>query len=183
MGELEILHELVQQFEKFQLPYLLTGGYAVTYYGVPRATNDIDFLIEITAESKKALLNILDNLSSAYIFDKQFVAQSGDKITEFNVVHGETGIKIDFWITPRPDFKREFEKRREVKIGSSLVLVVAPEDLILTKLRWCKEIFSERHFTDCQGIFQIQKGKLDIAYLKKEARKLEVLNLLEEVAL
>ncbi len=53
MGEIEILQKLNRFFKWFHIPYLLTGGFAVTYYGEPRATNDIDFLIEITDRNKQ----------------------------------------------------------------------------------------------------------------------------------
>lgn len=35
---------------------------------------------------------------------------------------------------------------------------------MLTKLVWCKEVWSDRHFRDCIGMWQIQKGKLDKVY-------------------
>src|SRR3989338_1336843 len=54
----------------------------------------------------------------------------------------------------------------------------ATEDLILTKLLWCKKFRSERHLRDCAGIWQIQKDKIDINYLSHWAEKLAVKNLL-----
>ncbi len=182
MGEIEILHQLIDLFEKYRVPYLLTGGYAVTYYGEPRATNDIDFLIETTKENKKALFTILNSLGPEYISDKSSINVSKNQRTEFNIVHQDTGIKIDFWITPNRNFEKEYSRRQIKKIAGKLVSFTSPEDLILTKLFWCKQVFSERHFRDCIGIWQVQKEHLNQIYLKKEAKKRGILNLLADIS-
>lgn len=181
MGELEILRELIQLFEKFHLPYLLTGGFAVTYYGEPRSTNDIDFLVEVTKNSKRALLQALESLGPEYIIDRRSIASLGDQRTEFNVIHGDTGIKIDFWVLPQEEFNHQYRRRQVKKIAEKQVSLTSPEDLLLTKLSWCKGVFSERHFTDCVGIWQVQKGRLDEKFLMTQAKKLGVILLLNEV--
>ncbi len=182
MGELEILQKLAQLLKTFHVPYLLTGGYAVTYYGEPRATNDIDFLIEITKENKKALSQILRSLGSGYIFDKNSINSIADQRTEFNAVHEETGIKIDFWIIPHPDFAVQYKRRMTKKISGEFISLTSPEDLILTKLSRCKQIFSERHFRDCVGIWHLQGDKLDKNYLKTEAIKRNIMDLLVDIS-
>lgn len=181
MGELEILQTLIGLFNKFHLSYLLTGGYAATYYGEPRATNDIDFVVEITEENKKKLAVILKHLSPNYIFDKSILSSISDRRTEFNLVHEATGIKIDFWVVPKVDFAREYKRRQLKKIGGLKVSLTSAEDLMLKKLSWCKEVFSERHFRDCLGIWNVQKPKLDFTYLKSEAKKRRIENLLTQV--
>lgn len=39
--------------------YLLIGGYAVGYHGYPRATNDIDFWIEISPENISKIIAVI----------------------------------------------------------------------------------------------------------------------------
>lgn len=182
MGEIEILHQLVDLFETYRVPYLLTGGYAVTYYGEPRATNDIDFLIETTKENKKAIFTILGRLGPEYIYDKSSLNISKKQRTEFNIVHENTGIKIDFWITPNRDFNNQYTRRQIKKIAGKLVSLTSAEDLIITKLFWCKQVFSERHFRDCVGIWRVQKEHLDQTYLRKEAEKRRILDLLTDIS-
>jgi hypothetical protein len=43
--------EFLQLLNDHHVEYLLVGGYAVAYYGYPRATGDIAFLFEL--ETKK----------------------------------------------------------------------------------------------------------------------------------
>jgi len=51
----------------------------------------------------------------------------------------------------------------------------------LKKLSLCKEVWSERHFRDCVGMWKVQKGKLDEKYLFAQAKKLGIEKLLKEV--
>ena len=39
------MRDLVRLFEKHGVQYLLVGGFAVSHYGYPRLTRDIDFLV------------------------------------------------------------------------------------------------------------------------------------------
>ena len=182
MGELEILDHLTRLFRRYQLRYLLTGGYAVTYYGEPRATNDVDFLVEITATSKPLLRDLIREMGPDYIYDITAVDELSDQTAEFNVVHGKTGIKIDFWVIPRIEFGYRYKRKRKVSIGGEKVTLISAEDLILNKLFWIRQVFSERHFRDCVGIWRVQGDLLDKKYLRSEAAKRGILDLLNEIS-
>ena len=58
--------ELPKDFKEFlsllgvhRVEYLLIGGYAVGYYGYPRATNDLDIWISATAENASRIVTSL----------------------------------------------------------------------------------------------------------------------------
>jgi hypothetical protein len=60
-------------------------------------------------------------------------------------------------------------------------VVFAPEDVILSKLRWYRpggEV-SERHWNEGLGMITVQRYKLDFPYLEEWARYLKVDDLLE----
>lgn len=176
-----MLLAVVTLLQKNSLPYLLTGSFAASFYGYPRATHDIDILVEIDLESLKKLAHALSTLGAAYVFSKRdFTESEGPKMV--NVYHKTTGTKIDFWVTDTEKFAGEFRRKRRSRLGGANINLVSPEDLILTKLLWCKEIRSERHLLDCAGIWRVQKGKLDEHYLRRRARELSVLDLLREIS-
>ena len=37
--------ELLKLFEDFQVEYVIVGGYALAFHGVPRYTGDLDLLV------------------------------------------------------------------------------------------------------------------------------------------
>lgn len=181
-GQRDLLIFFAELFYRYKIHYLLTGSFAVSYYGFPRATHDIDFVLELSNVSKKKLLQAL-----GFIDIKQFMLDinafqqnpTPDLLTLF---HFETGTKIDLWIKNAKEFNENWQRRQEIKIEKQVVFLVSPEDLILTKLSWCKELPSERHLRDCIGIWKVQKEKLDLAYLRIRAKELGIISLLGEIS-
>ena len=51
--------EFLELLNQNKVEYLLIGGYAVTYYGYARATNDIDIWIAINKKNATKLLKVL----------------------------------------------------------------------------------------------------------------------------
>lgn len=181
MGQREILLAIAGLLNKHKIPFLLTGSFASSFYGYPRATHDIDFIVEINPISLKRLAKFLPTLGSAYVFSK-FAFEVTHAPGMVNVYHRKTGVKIDFWVSETKKFKHEFRRRRKTTFDGQSIALVSAEDLILTKLVWCKEIRSERHLNDCAGIWAIQKGKLDESYLRRRAKEFFVTNLLSEIS-
>ena len=179
-GQRDLLLEISQAFTRFRIHFLLTGSFAVSYYGYPRATHDIDFIVTIDTRSLSQLTNALSALGKEYVWDKrEIVHMVQDNL--FTVYHSETATKIDLWIISEKDFEKKYQKKRSVLFDRRRVSLVSPEDLILTKLSWCKKVFSERHMRDCAGMWHIQKSKLDKEYIKKQAESLGIMGLLEQI--
>ena len=53
------LQDVFESFQKHDVRYLVIGGIAAVLYGVPRATFDLDILIEATPENTQHLLDAL----------------------------------------------------------------------------------------------------------------------------
>lgn len=181
MGQRDIIALLAKLFEKYKISYVLTGSFAVSYWGHPRATHDIDFLVELESPDKHKLLDLLSELDQGFSVDLYQAENAIDKHWQFNVFHQETSIKIDFWIAQKSEFeKNKFKRKITTEVFGEKVAIVSAEDLILTKLSWCKDVFSERHMRDCIGILEVQKGKLDEKYLRENAEALGVVDLLKQ---
>ncbi len=182
LGQRDLLVEVARALNAHRVPYLLSGSFASSFYGIPRATHDIDFVVEIGNEQFTPLRQALEGLGREF-------AATAKELTRVaypqmvNTWHAQTGVKIDFWITDAVDFSLKYARRQSMTIGRTRISLIAPEDLILTKLVWCKELRSDRHIQDCIGIWRVQKGKLDEGYLDKRTKALGVVDLLREVTL
>lgn len=181
MGQAEVLLTFVDLFRRLKIKYLLTGSIAVGVYGYPRATHDIDFVIAISGDEKKKLIKAFKFLDETYSFDKSVLKTSKSPIKQFDIYHIESGIKIDFWILAAKNFTDQYSRRQEVAMHKRKIYLTSPEDIILTKLSWCYEVFSERHFRDCVGIVKVQGKKLDRVYLTRQAAIRKIRKLLKEV--
>lgn len=181
MGQRDILLQIVNLFNKYQISYFLTGSLAVSYYGYPRATHDIDFVLEYKSKDSNNIIEVLKKLGKTYLIDFKSIKASLLKYSQFEIYHTETGMKIDFWSTGNDEFEiNRFNRRQSFIINKKKIYICSAEDLIINKLIWCKEIRSEKHLRDCAGIIKIQKGKMDNKYLEKWIKKFNLKDLYRE---
>ena len=180
-GQRDLLIFIAQLLSLYHIKYLLTGSFAVSYYGVPRATHDIDFIIEVTEKSLPKLQSAMKTLGKEFLADIPNIQNAVKERSMFNIYHLETGIKVDFWIIKTQDFQMKMKRGHDISFDKHVIHVISAEDLILNKLVWCKEVMSERHMRDCVGIWNVQGEQLDANYLKKQAKVLGVTELFQEI--
>ena len=100
----------------------------------------------------------------------------------FNVIDPSSGYKIDLIVRQeRPFSSAEFARRSRVPLPGGAVYLVSAEDALLSKLEWAAKGASERQYRDALGIVLSQRGRLDLAYLRRWARELGILAVLERV--
>ncbi len=73
--------------------------------------------------------------------------------SSFNVFHNESLIKVDLMIRKREDYRLlEFERRQRIEVLGRPLWIVCKEDLILSKLDWARESWSERQLSDVENL-------------------------------
>lgn len=55
MSQEEFFATVIQILNHLKIPYMLTGSHASNFYGEPRSTHDIDFVVVITPADATAL--------------------------------------------------------------------------------------------------------------------------------
>jgi len=177
-----LLIEVAKILQKLKIPYIVTGGIAVLVWGRPRFTADIDIVVELKSESIDSLTSSLLSLGKASYIDKNMIKDALKHESEFNFIHGATGIKVDFWILKKESFELSRIKRKVSKrILGQNVYFISPEDLILSKLKWYQQTDSSRHIEDAESVLKISGKKLDMSYLKQWAKKLKVSEILNKL--
>ena len=161
--------------------YLLSGSLASSLQGEPRATHDIDLVVDIHSADVGRLVGALAG-PSIYL-DEVAVAEAARHRSMFNLLDSATGDKVDFWLLKDEAFDRErFKRRLEVEVMGLRLNVSTPEDTILMKLRWAMQSGgSEKQVGDAAGVFAFQGDLLDQAYLDRWAEALGVSALLADV--
>lgn len=166
----ELLATIAKILDDHRVPYMVTGGYAVTFWGRARATFDIDIVIELFPEQIPSLRKALQNISEISYIDEWAMKEALERKGEFNFIYPELGTKVDFFVrTKDPTAKRQLGRKLPVAIGNQKVFFTSPEDLILSKLDWYKKGKSSRHLEDIRSIVQKQK-RLDWKYLNRWAK-------------
>jgi hypothetical protein len=177
--ELDILKSVATRLEAVGIPYMVTGSMAANFYTTPRMTRDIDLVIELSEEDIHRVVQLFQD---EYYIDRDMVQQAVRNRSMFNMIHNALVVKVDCVVRKDSDYRREeFARRRPVAIAGQQVFLVAPEDLILSKLDWAKESRSQTQLGDVRNLLKSVQG-LDTAYLNHWAVRLGLGTLLQEVS-
>ncbi len=158
------------------------GSIASSTHGVARSSLDADVVAELGSAHVSSLLA---RLADAYYVPANRVRDAVTRKTSFNVIHLETMLKVDVFVSKgRPADRRAFERCRPASTEASDELsipVASAEDVILAKLDWYRRggEVSERQWTDVRGVLDVVGEALDVGYLRRGALELEVGDLLE----
>ncbi|MDZ4864517.1 MAG: hypothetical protein SGJ01_13865 [Gemmatimonadota bacterium] len=169
----DLFRRVVTLLDECGIPYMLTGSFASSFHGVPRATQDIDFVI---APSRQQLHTLIARLpDEEYYADEAAALEALAGESQFNVIDLATGWKIDFICRKTRLFSRtEFERRTKAELDGLSLFVATAEDVVLAKLEWAKLGGSERQIEDVAGLLRTRGEELDADYL---AHWIEVLGL------
>jgi hypothetical protein len=160
----DILATVLNALDEAAVPYMLTGSVASSYHGVPRATQDIDIVIDPTEQELEKLVSLFPE--ARFYVDLDMAKEAFSRRTQFNLIEAASGWKIDFIIRKKRPFNlEEFDRRMAVDLHGMKAWVAAPEDVILAKLEWAADSRSDRQIEDAAGILRRQGARLDGDYL------------------
>ena len=164
MGEYETaLTQAVGVLNRLNLPYMLTGAFAVTYYGEPRTTHDLDIVVLLAPAD---IARVKAALEPAFSVDVESIKAAMREGSAFNAIHEETGFKVDFWMLKGGEYDQTaFARRVRVNLLGAEMFLPSPEDVIVTKLEWYRLSDVDKHYFDAQGVAAVQKDQLDTAYI------------------
>ncbi|WP_305043154.1 hypothetical protein [Geoalkalibacter sp.] len=175
LNEIDILRDVCGRLDQAAIAYMLTGSLAMNYYAIPRMTRDIDMVVEITSRDVSRIEAIF---SPDYVLSRDAVEDAVYRQGMFNMIHGESVIKVDFIVRKSDAYRQvEFARRMPVKIADFQTYLVSKEDLILSKLYWSKDSRSEMQLSDVKNL--LATG-FDGDYLNLWAEKLGLAQMLRE---
>jgi hypothetical protein len=169
---------MLDALDSLGVRHYIGGSIASSVHGVPRASIDADVVAELLPVHCEALLARLRG--PYYVPDHQVRRAIADR-TSFNVVHLDTMLKVDVFVSRARAFDdRAFDRVRSAAVdGGATIPVSSAEDTLLAKLEWFRRggEVSERQWTDVLGLLAAA-GDLDAGYLDRGARELGVADLL-----
>lgn len=177
----KLLKKVLLLLDENRIDYMITGSIVSSLQGEPRATHDVDILVNITQMSIPLLTNTF--LPPVYYISEIAMEDAIKHKTMFNLLDTNEGDKIDFWmLTDDPFDQSRFARKYEEKIPGFSMKVSSPEDTILMKLRWANLAGgSEKQFTDALRVYEVQFTNLDLVYIELWADQLQVRELWEKL--
>jgi tRNA nucleotidyltransferase/poly(A) polymerase len=123
------LLDVFSSFHKHEVRYLVIGGIAAVLHGVPRATFDLDILIEASPDNARELL---DALTEAHFATATLI--TADELLAHEITIFRDRVRIDVQTsTPGIKFEVAWQKKVIMTYQGQEFYVVSKEDLIASK--------------------------------------------------
>jgi hypothetical protein len=168
----EFLKLILECLEVAGVEYLIGGAIAEWAWGEPRATQDLDIVINLPIKAvgrfskeleKRNMLVPVDIILDAMLEDRADIP--------LNAIHIYSGLKADLYLMRDGDALRQsaFQRRVLVDYGPPIgkVYVHSPEDLILYKLMYLGLSGQPKHARDIAAILRAKKTQLDFGYIEE----------------
>jgi len=179
MTEHELLVDCLQRLNRLAVGYLLTGSMASNYWGIPRTTHDLDFVLQFQPSEAPRVVAAFEG---DYFIQENSVRSAFRPPHQFNAIDNRSALKVDFWLLRDDAFSRTmFARRVQVTILATPAWLARAEDVLLHKLYWHTLSPSDRQLGDAAGVWAVQGTNLDIAHLRRWAAELRVAELLEDI--
>jgi hypothetical protein len=179
MNERELLVDCLRRLDRADVIYYLTGSMASNYWGIPRSTHDLDFVVQMPIA---AVTRIVREFRADFYIEEAAVRAAYEPPHQFNAIDTRSALKVDFWLAQPQPFDEEMLRRRlPVTLFGEPAWISTAEDVILHKLFWNRMTPSDRQLGDAAGIVAVQADALDKNYLRHWAHKLDLKDNLERL--
>jgi predicted nucleotidyltransferase len=162
----ELLQALARVMQEQGVPWYLFGAQAAILWGSPRLSADVDVTAHIEQHSLDGYIETMREHGFEIAFaDRDFIART--RVVPF--VHHASRMPLDI-VLAGPGLEEEFLRRAvSVDIGGTLVPVISPEDLIVTKILAGRP----KDVEDVRGVINERQSSLDVARIRSILQLLE----------
>ena len=156
---------VIHACENQSFDHMLTGAFAYNCYGIPRATKDVDIVVDVSAAG--GIKTLIEALEPEIEFggQVQFDTLTWGRRHIGNPV-GESLVRIELFELFDDEFvKTQFSRRKRISIPQLSIdsWVPTPEDIITQKLRWGRP----KDLEDARDILAIaDPDSLDMPYIE-----------------
>lgn len=170
------IKNVIKQLNELNADYAITGALAVSYYGRPRTTVDVDVIIKTTPADFPKLIEYLRK--AGLVCELSDFTKAWESKYRIVTLRSRKGYQLDLILT------REDIAKRRVKILGLQAYVQEPGPLLLEKLRLLKNTTDEeKRVIDRMDILSILKNveDIDMKVLKDKAKEQATFDILEEL--
>lgn len=175
LQQLKVLEEVIQKLNEASIDYMLTGSLAMSFYTEPRMTRDIDIVISLKNLKASSFAKLFQD---KFYIDADSIELAIQHEKMFNMIHDETGVKLDFIIQKNTEFEIEkFRHKKNLNLSDFSCSTISKEDLIIQKLFWAKDSLSEMQLKDVKNLL---KSGYDESYVNEWIEKMNLQSIWSE---
>ena len=114
MPQPQLLEKVISVLNDADIDYMITGSIVSSIQGEPRATHDVDIVINIQPYSINVLINTFS--PPQFYLSEESIHDAIKYKSMFNLIDTTEGDKIDFWLLTNDSFDKSRFKRRCFRI-------------------------------------------------------------------
>ena len=156
----------VRQIEELGLPYAIGGSMAASAYGVPRFTRDVDIVVDLPLEKVREFAARFPHAD--FYIDEVVIREAVRERSQFNIIHHESGVKVDIYIPADPIQQNQINRARRLVSESGEASYSPPEELIVMKLDYYQYGQPQRHLEDIVSLLYGLRGDVDFEMIERE---------------
>jgi len=181
---IQALGPVIECFDKYEIDYFIGGSVASSHHGAARSTLDVDLSASLGEEN---IAQIVSSFSGDYYVSEPAIRDAIRRKSCFNLIRLSSSFKVDIFVSNQRSFDRVAQERSlRIQLGDPPKIsakMATKEDIILIKLQWYRlgNELSERQWNDLTTVVKLNRGYLDLSYLRQWSVDLNVDDLLERL--
>jgi len=165
---IQLINTVSRHLKEAQVPHCLVGGITIAIWGRPRATEDVDLLIDIDEPGIDALAQYLDDHDIR--IDRDAAKKAVREGRAFPMYDTWSIHWVDAKTPTRPIDRFTLERATHIELAEESVPVATPEDVILHKLLARRD----QDILDARSIILRRETDLDLDYIANRVRELGI---------
>ena len=166
----EVLRTVCSYLNERGIDYAVVGGVAVMYHGVPRTTVDIDILLDIGNEEIVPFSDFL--ISEGFDASPDNIRTAMAEQSHSTAFYRSSLLRLDIQGINTKFDRMTLDRGITVELFSTRIVIGSTEDTIVNKILFQ----GEQDLRDALGIFERNRGNLDLDYIESTCEMLGVLD-------
>lgn len=166
----DVVKEIAKLLDKLKIEYVIVGGIAVSSWGNVRTTRDVDVILFLDMEDFSKLVEPFRNRN--FLIREKEIKDALEEKSHFTIFDDLSEYHIDAKGVYDENDLRTLKNRRKITLDDVKCYIASPEDTIANKLL----LTGEQDIKDAMGIYVRQLNNLDMDYLIKTCKQLNVYN-------
>jgi hypothetical protein len=171
MMDIEETLKLVCGFlNKNDMRYVIVGGIAVMYHGVPRTTVDIDFILDLDETEFDAFMSYLDR--NGFDIESKAVKELLKEGSHSTAFVGDSLLRLDLQAVNTEFDRLTIDRAIQIQHLGTMMRLGSAEDTLINKLLFQ----GEQDLRDALGILTRHEEEIDETYIEDTCRFLGILD-------
>ena len=156
MNAIETARHIASCFDEDGIPYGIGGALALSIWGMPRATKDVDLSVFVRRDE---LPRVIDSLERAGVLVNRDDAKRG--VERIGLFRGRLGlIVVDVFLSEHPQYDDMHRRTQRISDADGTIAFISAEDLCIHKLIFGRS----KDVTDLEGLLATRT--LDLTYVR-----------------